>query len=403
MKKTRAKDKAPKAEQTITAKIQVSVDEQQRLLLDAAVEAYRRASNFVSDFAFRNRDIRKQNLHDALYKELRDRFNLKSQMAESNLRTVTARYKAILENKGEWIKPVFAKGEYDLVWNRDYSIVKDRFSVNTLEDRVKLPFHSKGMEHYFDRTKYRFGTAKFVRKGAKYYLHIPVTYKIPECRTEDVKAVVGIDRGINFVMATYDGARSGFVKGHSIKQKRAHYKQLRTGLQRRGTPSSRRRLKAIGSRENRWMRNVNHQVSKALVEKYPEHTLFVLEDLTGIRSQTAHVRRKDRYVQVSWSFNDLEQKIRYKAERKGSMVVAVPPKYTSQRCPVCGHTEKENRDKCRHLFQCRVCGYRSNDDRSSAMNLYRMGLDWLAAESSKGAVAAGHDPAVRGAVSHPMM
>jgi len=43
---------------------------------------------------------------------------------------------------------------------------------------------------------------------------------------------------------------------------------------------ARHRLKAIGQRENRWIQDVNHQVSKALVENNPKHTLFVLEDLT---------------------------------------------------------------------------------------------------------------------------
>ena len=68
-------------------------------------------------------------------------------------------------------------------------------------------------------------------------------------------------------------------------------------------------------RENRWMQDINHKVSKALVENNPKHTLFVLEDLTGIRSATEKVKAKDRYVSVSWSFYDLEQKIRYKAIR----------------------------------------------------------------------------------------
>jgi len=43
---------------------------------------------------------------------------------------------------------------------------------------------------------------------------------------------------------------------------------------------ARHRLKAIGQRENRWMQDVNHCISKALVENNPKHTLFVLEDLT---------------------------------------------------------------------------------------------------------------------------
>ena len=73
----------------------------------------------------------------------------------------------------------------------------------------------------------------------------------------------------------------------------------------RHTPSSRRRLKAIGQRENRWMQDINHQVSKALIEK-------------------------------------------------------------------------SNRNKKIHLFTCKKCGYKSNDDRIGAMNLYRIGIDYLA-------------------------
>ena len=179
-------------------------------------------------------------------------------------------------------------------------------------------------------------------------------------------------------MATYDSKhQSRFVSGKTIKQKRGHYKNLRKQLQQIGTPSSRKRLKAIGQRENRWMQDVNHCVSKALVENNPEHTLFVLEDLTGIRSFTEKVRVKDRYVSVSWSSYDLEQKLIYKAIQHHDKVIKVNPAYTSQCCPMCGHTEKANRNKKIHLFCCRNCGYQSNDDRIGAMNLYRMGIEYL--------------------------
>lgn len=50
------------------------------------------------------------------------------------------------------------------------------------------------------------------------------------------------------------------------------------------------------------MQDINHQVLKALVENNPKHTLFVLEDLKGIRNATEHVRTKDRSISVSWSF-----------------------------------------------------------------------------------------------------
>ena len=364
---------------TVTAKIQIVVNKTDKALLDETMSVYRDACNYVSDYVFRTHDLKQFSLNKILYSALREKFGLKSQMAQSVLKTVIARYKTVLENQNEWIRPTFKNPQYDLVWNRDYSLTQNRFSVNTLKGRIKLPYFTEGMSKYFDRIIYKFGTASLVSKHGKYYLHIPVTYDVEECDISDICNVVGIDRGINFVVATYDSKhKSGFVSGKTIKQKRANYSKLRKELQKRQTPSSRRRLKAIGQRENRWMQEVNHCVSKALVENNPKHTLFVLEDLSGIRNATEHVKTKDRYVSVSWSFYDLEQKLMYKAKQNQSIVIKVDPAYTSQCCPICGHTEKANRNKKIHLFTCKNCGYKSNDDRIGAMNLYHMGIDYLA-------------------------
>ncbi len=102
-----------------------------------------------------------------------------------------------------------------------------------------------------------------------------------ESNISDICNVVGIDRGINFVVATYDSNhksgfvsgkaginfvvatydsnhKSGFVSGKAIKQRRANYSKRRKELQMRQTASARRRLKAIGGRENRWMQDGNH-------------------------------------------------------------------------------------------------------------------------------------------------
>ena len=170
--------------------------------------------------------------------------------------------------------------------------------------------------------------------------------------------------------------------GNAIKQKRGRYKTLRKELQQVHTPSSRRRIKAIGQRQNRWMQDINHCISRALVESNPDGILFVIEDLKGIRSATEKVLVKDRYVSVSWSYYDLEQKLTYKALRNHQLVEKVNPAYTSQTCPKCGHTEKANRDKRRHLFCCKNCGYKSNDDRIGAMNLYRMGINLLVPDTA---------------------
>ncbi|MDQ6418918.1 transposase [Paenibacillus sp. LHD-117] len=362
---------------TVTAKIKIKPTESQVEALHQTMIAYRQGCNLVSALVFDTGELKQPSVHRVTYQTLRNTMGLRSQMAQSVMKTVIARYKTIRSNGHAWSLVRFKKPEYDLVWNRDYSLKAQLFSVNTLQGRIKVPFEAKGMEIYLDGS-WTFGTAKLVCKKQKWFLHIPVMKNTEVPGLKDIKQVAGIDLGINFIVTAYgNDGKTVFYRGRALKRKRANYKRLRSELQRKQTPSSRRRLKQIGERENRWMTDVNHQVSKALVTRYGANTLFVLEDLTGVRRATEKTKLKDRYVTVSWAFYQLRKMIEYKALLAGSIVIAVDPKHTSQTCPLCGHISKENRDKRKHRFRCRTCGYESNDDRVGAMNLCLKGKEYL--------------------------
>jgi IS605 OrfB family transposase len=368
---------------TLTAKIKICPSADEQMLLRDTMKAYSAACNFVSAHIFLTRDLSLVNISKDLYSHIRAKFALRSQMAQSAIKTVIASYKTILENQKEWIQPYFKKPQCDLVWNRDYSLRKGQFSVNTLMGRKKVDYKVNGMRQYFDGT-WSFGTAKLVHKHGKWFLHIPMSKEIENVSDSDIENIVGIDLGINFIAASYDsGGKTKFFKGRPAKQHRAECLKTRKELQMRRTPRSRHRLKAIGARENRWMQDVNHCVSKALVESNPKNTLLVIEDLTGIRAATERVALKYRYVSVSWAFYDLRKKLEYKALKYGSKVIAVDPAYTSQTCPKCEHAEKKNRNSKKHIFKCKDCGYTSNDDRAAAMNLYNMGIKYLSAVASE--------------------
>ena len=143
---------------TVTAKIQLNVPTEYCELLIATANAYRNACNFVSEYVFRTHNLKQFSLNQELYYEIREKFGLGSQMTQSVFKTVIAKYKTIQTNQHQWIQPEFKVPQFDLVWNRDYSLNQDYFSVNTLHGRIKLTYRSKGMEKYFDKEIYKFGT-----------------------------------------------------------------------------------------------------------------------------------------------------------------------------------------------------------------------------------------------------
>lgn len=362
---------------TITAKLKIYPTPKQAELLLETVFAYRKGCNDVSSVIFNTKILKTKVLHQLTYRSLRDNIGLRSQMAQSVRKTVIARYKSLIGNGHDW-KPIsFKKPEYDLVWKKDYSLKNKHFSINTLQGRINVLFESKGMEHFFNKA-WTFGTAKLVFKHNKWYLHIPMTKEVDEVQSKSIKQIVGIDLGINFLAVTYDSfGKTTFYNGKAIKHKRQKYKRLRKELQKKGTASARKRLKAIGEREKRWMSDVNHCVSKAIVRMYGENSLFVLEDLKGVRKVTEKVHRYSRYLMVSWAFYQLFQYISYKSMMNNSESIIVDPRYTSQKCPKCNHIEKANRNKDIHFFICKNCGYKSNDDRIAAMNLHFKGIEYI--------------------------
>ena len=361
-----------------TAKFRLNVSDIDNDCFLSTVQAYTKACGYVSHYIYETHNLKQLSLHKELYFSLRDLFFLRSQQAQSVIRTVIARYRASLSSKQPWTEIKFKQGEYDLVWNKDYSLRDVVFSVNTLTGRRKVGFYDNDyISQFFDGT-WIFGTAKLICRHKKWYLHVPISKEIDTLQDCDVCNVTGIDLGVNFLATAYNSeGKTVFYSGKAVKAKRAHYKNLRRELQQVKTASSRRKLKAIGQRENRWMNDINHCITKALVESNPIGTMFVLEDLTGVRNVTERVCKKDRYVQVSWGFYDFRQKLEYKAKLHGQKVLIVSPKYTSQTCPKCGHVERQNRNKKTHTFCCKTCHYSSNDDRIGAMNLYRKGIEYL--------------------------
>ena len=356
---------------TIISKVRIYPTDEQAKMLSDMTSRYRAGCNFVSRHIFKTHDMRQPSLNKKLYHDLREHYDLKSQMAQSVIKTTIASYRTLIDEKtglpkdkqalqkakkrrsgkktnvkhryGKsakrtkrknrkrqmdmrgWTRVEFHKPCADLVYNRDWSFVDNyaHLSINTLGNRIRVTYEPASIDNTLSgRTFVKWGTAKVVNRHGMWFLHIPVTMEVDSTDLFDVGNVVGVDVGINFLAVSYDSkGKSQFFDGHQVKHRRSQYVKTRASLQRKQTPSARRRLKKMSGRENRWMRDVNHCVSKTLVTSKSKGTLFVLEDLTGIRSKTERVRKRYRSVSVSWAFYELQTLIEYKAALAGDRTV----------------------------------------------------------------------------------
>ncbi len=182
--------------------------------------------------------------------------------------------------------------------------------------------------------------------------------------------MLGVDLGITNLATDSTGES---FSGAQVKATRNRYHKRRQTLQRVGTRSAKRRLKKLSGKEYRFQKDVNHRISKALVQKaaYTRKAL-VLEDLTGIRERVT-VRSVNRYERHSWAFYRLRMFISYKAAWAGIPVRFVDPRNTSRTCSQCGHCEKANRQS-QASFLCKQCGNCSNADINAAINISRVAV-----------------------------
>ena len=393
-------------EQTVNIKVKLNILEPNvGMKFSKTMEQYRLACNYVSEYLFNNNfPLNKNEVQKVIYNTIREKFNLKSQMTISCIRSVIARYKTVKtqmarrpykyqdQNTGEWYREVrdlnwlhkpisFNRPQVDLQRNRDWSYLSSgQLSINTLDGRVKVDPICRGFNQYLDGT-WKFGLAKLLKSSGKWYLHISATKEVTDFDKQAVKHVVGIDRGLRFLATSYDEqGKTAFFDGQAIMRKRAKYQKLRATLQAKGTKSAKRRLKKLSGRENRWISDVNHCLSKTLVQKYGANTLFVLENLNGVSFERTDLPKALRNQNKSWAFYQLEQFLTYKAHLNNSEVVEVSAKYTSQRCPKCGVIKKDNRNHEKHEYHCDNCGYRSNDDRIGAMNIQLLGTQYISGQ-----------------------
>jgi len=334
----------------------ITTETQKQALLDT-MQRFNSACDYISDIAFENKAFGQIKLHHLTYYDIRDKFGLGAQMAIRAIGKVVESYKVDRKVKHSF----YAYGA--IVY--DSRILKfkfpDKISISTLEGRQVIPFIFK---NYRDiELRRASGQADLVYHDSIFYLVVCVD--VPEPPEDDTKEFLGVDLGIVNIASDNTGTQ---YAGNKLNSTRNRYFRIRKKLQKKGTKSAKRLLAKRKRKEKRFAKDVNHVISKQLVDKAKALGLGIaLENLQGIRDRVT-VKKAFRRRHASWSFFDLRTKIAYKAQLAGVKVVFVDPRNTSRMCSVCGFVSKKNRPN-QSTFLCLACGYSCNADLNASMNI----------------------------------
>lgn len=353
---------------TIQCKLSPTVSQAEEI--DDTLKAFADACNWINQStpAKLNNKVRIQGL---VYQDVRAKFGLSANLAIRAINRVAGNRKTAMKNRSavknfeptsiDYDARIFAFREKD-----------EEVSVTLLRSRQRI----KLMLGDYQRSHLRGSkptSAVLCKCGSKYYINVQVKSKAPD--QIHIDTILGVDLGITDIVVTSEGQKFG---GKTIKQIKIHYASMRAVLQQKavkGTRSSRRRcrelLQRLSGKESRYQRQINHEISKAIVTRAQEiPAKIALEDLAGIREGVNQKAGKSQRRRVNgWAFYQLKEFLTYKAEQAGIPLVLVNPANTSQTCHVCGEHGIRNGKS----FKCPSCSWSGDADFNGAKNIAFLG------------------------------
>ena len=200
---------------------------------------------------------------------------------------------------------------------------------------------------------------EFFKRNGKWFMSY--SYNTPVLQEQEVQGFLGVDRNSVENVVVCADVMSGKVRklGPDVSGITKNFRNRRKNLQKKGAKNA---LKKIRRKQSNRVKDINHKVSRSVVDFTKSHRLaIVLEDLGKI-SKKGKARR---YVQKSqWSFYQLETFIKYKASLLGIPIYFVNPAYTSQVCSRCGSINKPNGKN----YKC-SCSHFDHRDSNAAFNI----------------------------------
>lgn len=214
-----------------------------------------------------------------------------------------------------------------------------------------------------------------------------VTFQIEENVVPFVKTgkVVGVDLGLNDMVVTSDGFKSGrFIEKslenhikaqqqkYSTRRHRAELtvKQSSDSLQINDFKNVEKARVTKAKLQKHLANKRNDFLQKLSTELVRNYDVIVIEDLSSKNLMKNH---KLAHAIGNASWYKFRTMLEYKCNWYGKELIVVPPQYTSQECSYCNHNDGSKPLNVRE-WTCSNCGTHHDRDINGAKNVLKKGL-----------------------------
>jgi putative transposase len=328
----------------------------QAAALEVTLHACNEAASWVSGVAFEKDVKRNFALREHTYTEVKRRWGLGAQAAQHVIKKTCDAYRTLAANAKAgnlgkpWSKRYRRAVEKPVVFRPEgaqpyddrmlsWQITERTVSLWTLSGRVKGVAFTASPEQLARLALYRKGESDLLHRDGKWFLN--ATCEVSEAEPNTTPAgFLGLDLGIVNIATTSDGE---ILAGRALNRGRLRERTLRTKLQKKNTPSAKRRLKKRRRKEARRAKDINHKIAKHVVAE-AERTS------RGIALGRPHGHPRAGTASQAPTGHPLQLELRpagavhrVQGPQAGVPVVYVDPAYTSRACAECGHVDKANR------------------------------------------------------------
>lgn len=362
--------------QTISVKCKIEVPVELRQEIDATLEVFANACNQILEVAKREKCWNTTKLHHLVYKPVREATGLKANHVCQAIRRVIGNAKAVKQVHA--FRPTSINLDI-----RTFQYIEESQTVGVTLISGRKKFKLSIGNYQLGLLKGQTPTSATLNKTKRGDYYINIAVDIPTQPPGKTPKVIGVDLGRRDIATTSTGKS---WSGEKIQATRDRYSKVRANVQRKRTRSSRRLLRRLKGREQRFQKWLNHNISKQIVKDAKQNNAAIaFEDLTNIRESLNEKPRSktERRRTNNWAFYQLRLFTEYKAIIAGVPLVLVPPAYTSQTCSRCHHVHpvKGKSYRSGKSFKCGHCGFECDADLNAAANLAVLGLSVIQPES----------------------